>query len=214
MQPASLLEVAADVAKDRPKHQVLTVVCEQCQQAWQDGGGRRFAIGRAALEMAECDAEWIDPETRRVGKDVPDTTRRYVWRRDGGRCCVPGCRAAKHLDVHHIVPRSQGGGHEAENLMLLCSGHHRLLHDGQLSIMGRAPKLEIRPLCETKREREPAPEPERDASADAVLALTTLGYSAKEARVAVAAAVAHVGRDAELEPLIREALRRCARPTG
>lgn len=52
------------------------------------------------------------------------------------------CRAWDHgfaLDVpcfgrghiHHIVLRSQGGGHEADNLMLLCDRHHALAHDSR-----------------------------------------------------------------------------------
>src|SRR5690242_5093956 len=119
----------------------------------------------------------------------------------GGRCCVPGCRSARHLELHHVVPRARGGGHEPENLTLLCSGHHRALHDGKLSITGRAPKLEVRRAWHSE------PSLAVTESADAVSALTNLGYSPKEARAAVAAAGTHVGAGAELVVLIREALR-------
>jgi hypothetical protein len=61
--------------------------------------------------------------------------------RDRKRCTVPGCRATRHIDVHHIEPQHLGGGHEKENLTLLCSGHHRALHEGLLIITGRAPDL-------------------------------------------------------------------------
>jgi len=44
----------------------------------------------------------------------------------------------------------------------------------------------------------------------ATKALTQLGYPPKLAKAAVDTACAHVGADAELEILIREALRRCA----
>jgi hypothetical protein len=34
--------------------------------------------------------------------------------------------------------------HEPENLTLSCDGHHRALHDGKLTITGKAPDLEVR----------------------------------------------------------------------
>lgn len=40
-----------------------------------------------------------------------------------------------------LVPRAQGGTHEAENLTLLCGGHHRAHHDGLLAITGKPPAL-------------------------------------------------------------------------
>ncbi|MGE0633480.1 MAG: HNH endonuclease [Pseudobdellovibrionaceae bacterium] len=38
------------------------------------------------------------------------------------------CFQRRHLDVHHIIQVSQGGGDELENLTLLCSGHHKMIH--------------------------------------------------------------------------------------
>ena len=32
------------------------------------------------------------------------------------------------LHVHHIVPIKEGGKDESENLVLLCSKHHRIIH--------------------------------------------------------------------------------------
>jgi HNH endonuclease len=33
---------------------------------------------------------------------------------------VDGCRSAKHLEAHHIVPRAEGGTHDPSLLALLC----------------------------------------------------------------------------------------------
>ncbi len=38
------------------------------------------------------------------------------------------CTERRHLDIHHIIPRSQGGTNIEQNLTLLCSGHHRAHH--------------------------------------------------------------------------------------
>jgi len=56
--------------------------------------------------------------------------QRAVLDRDGYQCAVPGCRARRGLEVHHISFRSHGGGDEVSNLVTLCAVHHRLaLHD-------------------------------------------------------------------------------------
>ncbi|MGE0634116.1 MAG: HNH endonuclease signature motif containing protein [Pseudobdellovibrionaceae bacterium] len=38
------------------------------------------------------------------------------------------CSQRRHLDIHHIIQASQGGGDKLENLTLLCSGHHKMIH--------------------------------------------------------------------------------------
>ena len=128
---------------DRAPHQVVTFVCDRCTHAERLAGGKRFAIGRAALARVECDAQWLDPQTQRAESDIPPKTRRSVFHRDSHRCRVPGCRSSRHLHLHHIVPRSHGGDHDPENLIALCGGHHRAHHDGQLAISGTASQLVI-----------------------------------------------------------------------
>ena len=129
----------------RARHQILTTVCEACDQAWQHGGGREVAVSATDLAIAECDAQRLgsDREPATAVQDVAPKVRRFVTLRDRKRCTVPGCRAARHIDVHHIGPRHLGGGHEPENLTLLCSGHHRALHEGRLVMTGHAPDLVV-----------------------------------------------------------------------
>ncbi len=38
------------------------------------------------------------------------------------------CSARRHLDIHHIIPKSRGGTDLEDNLTILCSGHHRAHH--------------------------------------------------------------------------------------
>ncbi|MCK5324527.1 MAG: HNH endonuclease [Woeseiaceae bacterium] len=46
----------------------------------------------------------------------------------------PGCRHTRFVDAHHIKHWSAGGETNLENLMLLCSRHHRLVHEGGFRI--------------------------------------------------------------------------------
>ena len=79
------------------------------------------------------------PYPEKTTSSIPAAVRRSVWARDRGRCRVPGCRATRNLDIHHLKHRAHGGDHHPSNLLVLCSGHHKLLHDGLLSITGLAP---------------------------------------------------------------------------
>ena len=52
-----------------------------------------------------------------------DEFRQSVLRRDKFRC--GNCRTSRNLDVHHIVPRVQGGTDQINNLKTLCLNCHR-----------------------------------------------------------------------------------------
>lgn len=290
-----VLEGGAD--SGRPAYQIAFTVCETCRRGWQNGAGREIEVSAEVLDRARCDAELIGSleasEPARVTSTITPRLRRQVLARDHHGCTVPGCRAARNLDVHHIRFRSDGGGNTLSNLLTLCSGHHALLHAGQLIIRGEAPhalefswrEVSEHPTAEAHGEKAPGmsrssnsaayrseapgptprPTPARDtgspinqASADplaedttcddnaptpvqrlapprpafggsdifhdeteistvdsdACIALTTAGFKLREARAAVAKARPHVGAEATLEQLLREALRRCAVPAS
>ena len=84
--------------------------------------------------LAEATAVWEthDPQARPRGLKI--------LRRDRYRCCVPGCRSRRGLEVHHIEFRSQGGTNDPGNLITLCHAHHqRILHEGKMRLTGTAP---------------------------------------------------------------------------
>src|SRR5687768_6968654 len=128
---------------DGPAHLIAYKQCEQCKRVTQNGAGRAIDVAPAVFERAACDARVLgslDAESpERATTTVTPRLREQVFARDGFRCCVPGCRSARNLEVHHIEPQCLGGSHALWNLMLLCGGHHDAHHDGLLIITGRAP---------------------------------------------------------------------------
>ncbi|MCD6147627.1 MAG: HNH endonuclease [Thermoplasmata archaeon] len=48
------------------------------------------------------------------------------------RCEFPGCNIEYGLEVHHIIPRSEGGSNKQSNLIVLCPTHHRMAHRGSI----------------------------------------------------------------------------------
>ncbi len=57
---------------------------------------------------------------------VPPRQRRRVLYRDQHRCSVEGCLSRHRLEVHHIVPRADGGLNTDPNLATLCWFHHHI----------------------------------------------------------------------------------------
>lgn len=60
--------------------------------------------------------------------------KHQVIARDQNRCTFqikPGLRCAhtKYLEIHHIIPRQDGGQDHSDNLTTLCSAHHKQLHE-------------------------------------------------------------------------------------
>jgi len=69
----------------------------------------------------------------RKRRTVPTALKRALWSRDR-QCRFPGCSHTRFVDAHHIQHWAQGGQTNLDNLMLLCSHHHRLVHEGGFSI--------------------------------------------------------------------------------
>lgn len=180
------------------------------------------------VAIAECDAQRVgsDREPGKAAQDIAPKVRRFVLLRDRRRCTVPGCRAARHIDVHHIHPQHLGGGHEPENLTCLCAGHHRALHDGRLKITGRAPNIEVQwtngivepdrgdvPRAQPHvghvqlRHGEPSKYEATVRKTEAIQAMKQLGFRLPEAHVYVERAAQHLPREATLEQLVRRSLR-------
>jgi hypothetical protein len=74
---------------------------------------------------------------RQTRSPIPAAIRHQVMLRDRGECqgTTPqgtrcGCR--QWTDIHHIRPVSLGGSHALDNLLTLCSNHHREAHKRQV----------------------------------------------------------------------------------
>jgi 5-methylcytosine-specific restriction endonuclease McrA len=145
----------------RAPYQIAMTVCKECGRGTRDGSGQVLDVEPHRVEAARCDGQEVDlthvgPDAPSAAQTIPPRVRRLVWRRDHGRCQVPGCRAAKHLEVHHLRWRSDGGGHDPSNLTAMCDAHHDLVHRGLLVVEGtragpRLPACRRHPLWSARR---------------------------------------------------------------
>ena len=64
---------------------------------------------------------------------ISTAIRRALWIRDKG-CRFPGCSNDRFLHGHHVQHWLHGGRTSFENLVLLCSFHHRQVHEGGFTL--------------------------------------------------------------------------------
>ena len=137
-----------------PAHEVVVHIAHDALCDVPESGGALFDNGRpVAVETARrlgCDGalvgvlEGAKGEPLAVGRRtraVPPAIRRALRVRDGG-CRFPGCDRSRYVQAHHIKHWADGGETSLDNLVTLCSFHHRLVHEGGYGV--RVDEGEIR----------------------------------------------------------------------
>jgi hypothetical protein len=144
----------------------------------------------------------------RARQSVTPALRREMLRRAEGRCEIPGCRNVLGLEAHHYpLLRSEGAAHTMDVLLSLCSTHHRGVHRGAVIIEGsHAEGLRFLHTDGTPL-RQPVQPARIGVHQDAYSALRNLGLGETEAKRSLLWATSHVGEDASVQDLVREALR-------
>jgi len=111
------------------------------RSALAEGEGRS-SLPIESVKRLCCDGDAVviveneEGEPLSVGRKtrtVPTAIKRALQARDKG-CVFPGCHHTRFVDAHHVKHWSAGGETSLENLILLCSRHHRLVHEGGFRI--------------------------------------------------------------------------------
>ena len=135
-------------------HEVVVHIAHDALCDVPESSGAELDNGRpVAVETARrlgCDGalvgvvEGAKGEPLAVGRRtraVPPAIRRALRVRDGG-CRFPGCDRSRYVQAHHIKHWADGGETALDNLVTLCSFHHRLVHEGGYGV--RVDEGEIR----------------------------------------------------------------------
>lgn len=89
---------------------------------------KRICCDAGIVPMLE-DAEGRVLDVGRKTRVISPALRRALNKRDDHSCRFPGCTHTRYLHGHHIVHWADGGETKLDNLVLLCSHHHHLVHD-------------------------------------------------------------------------------------
>ena len=80
------------------------------------------------------DTQTAYSKTKNEDREYPLSQREKeaIINRVGTKCCYPNCGETLTLEVHHIIPRAEGGMNEDNNLIVLCNNHHHLADRGAI----------------------------------------------------------------------------------
>jgi hypothetical protein len=146
---AEIIDLAAG-SKDLPEeggerpHLALTMSLKDFQEqrgtADVDGLG---PLNAASVWRIACDSKVMravlgaDSQPLDIGRatrTIPNHIRKALIIRDGG-CAFPGCaRRPRQCQGHHVLHWADGGPTSLDNLVLLCSHHHRLIHHSHWTV--------------------------------------------------------------------------------
>jgi hypothetical protein len=112
----------------RSPYTIVIYRCESCGGAHVPTSEGMKLLGPATIGAILCDAQ-LSGGGKRMRATIAPRVRRRVLERDGYRCRMAGCGSARHLEVHHRVPLVLGGSDDVENLLALCRGCHRWVHE-------------------------------------------------------------------------------------
>ena len=132
---------SARLASDPDPDRATVVIHAHAEGLETDAGGCEVEGGSAippqAVKRLLCNARVQtvvqDPEGNVVGlgrmsREPSAWMLRQVRYRDRG-CRFPGCGARAFTEAHHILWWRHGGRTDLDNLALICSFHHRLVHE-------------------------------------------------------------------------------------
>ncbi|MBP9087234.1 MAG: HNH endonuclease, partial [Kofleriaceae bacterium] len=97
---------------------------------------RRYCCD-AGVVVATVDAHRVSLSVGRKTRTIPAAIKRALLLRDR-TCRFPDCTHSRYVDGHHIEHWANGGETALANLMLLCSAHHTLLHEGGCRVEANA----------------------------------------------------------------------------
>lgn len=101
-------------------------------------------VSAETLRRVACDCGLVavsgEGEALNIGRrarSIPPAIRRALMLRDRG-CAFPGCTHAAFLHGHHIKHWLHGGETSLGNLVMLCTFHHHLVHEGGWTVTAEA----------------------------------------------------------------------------
>ncbi len=122
--PKAVVNVTVDHAALVRGHASAGEVCEAKGVGPIPVAAARALMSDSFIKLIEVKAGKVS-EVAHVGRTIPARLRTLL-EQSYPECAVAGCREVKGLEIDHVVSLAEGGVTTAENLVRICSHHHRL----------------------------------------------------------------------------------------
>jgi hypothetical protein len=132
---------SARIATDPDQDRATVVIHAQADTLATGSGGCQIANGpvihpetakrllcNARVQTVVEDAAGNVVDVGRLSREPSAWMVRQIRHRDR-ECRFPGCGSRRFTQAHHIVWWSKGGRTDLVNLVLICSFHHKLVHE-------------------------------------------------------------------------------------
>lgn len=132
---------AEEILEDGSKKDLVENMCSSTSR------GRSYE-GKIA-KFTGCSENYVkDVLSGRIENGLTESERDDILDRDNRKCRM--CDSQEDLEVHHVIPVSQGGSKEDDNLCTLCNDCHiEIAHDGKTSKTGYESKKEFWNIVES-----------------------------------------------------------------
>ena len=100
---------------------------------------KKFKPKKQAFMLGFCDdkckTEYYDKKKKTAKKDQSEKIKitKEVWKRDNNKCIfcslypIYANYNCKKLEIHRLIPGSDGGNYTLDNVVLCCKEHHQIL---------------------------------------------------------------------------------------
>ncbi|MDB4953177.1 MAG: putative His-Me finger endonuclease domain protein [Myxococcales bacterium] len=122
-----IVTIPASALKEGVAPSVENIGCLPDGDCIHGDTGRRLACDAGIVWMVEDEQGQALSVGRRT-RAIPAAIKRALIKRDR-TCRFPGCDNRLYVEGHHVVHWADGGDTALSNLVILCSHHHRYLHE-------------------------------------------------------------------------------------
>lgn len=123
------------------------LICPICKDAFITSANHRVYCSEECKRTAGNKKAYDSNPTKFANHNHKGYISKTIISNYKGRCAICGWRASEELiktntgiqyaygnEIHHIIPVSQNGSADLDNLILLCPNHHKQANLGLISI--------------------------------------------------------------------------------
>ena len=133
---ASDAQCLAEAIEEKATVKVTATYCPSCLDSGIQANGVDAPVSATKIQTMLCDAQVVGTDGEILQRHIPSDIVRAVKARAKNRCELPICPSRRYCRLHHLKLFSAGGKHTKGNLIYVCSGHHDMIHSGQIWIEG------------------------------------------------------------------------------